>query len=81
MNLTDRVRLKKVLEFFFTGSHKPMTKDEDNEMKSFMRSAPMQEQFCNFLLHTGEPDQELTQRPIHCIYRRVQESKTSNPSV
>ena len=53
MNLTDRVKKKMVLENFFTGREKPLTKTETRSMIDIMKSENVQKEFCDYLIHTG----------------------------
>ena len=43
-----------VLENFFTGREKPLTDTETADMIAIMRSEKVQQECCDFLIHTGK---------------------------
>ena len=51
-NKTDK-RKRKFVHNYFTGIKEPFTNEENEEMATLLRSAPFQEEFCNYLLHTS----------------------------
>ena len=58
-----------VLENFFVGREKPLTDTETAEMIGIMKSEKVQKEFCDFLIHTGKPDNQLRDKSLSNIPR------------
>ena len=52
--MTEKAKKKLLLENFFTGRKKPLSKAENDKMIKILKSENVQKEFCQYLIHTGK---------------------------
>ena len=54
INVTEKAKKKLLLQNFFTGRKKALSKAENDEIIKILMSKNVQREFCQYLIHTGK---------------------------
>ena len=54
INVTEKAKKKLLLQNFFTGRKKALSKAENDEIIKILMSESVQKEFCQYLIHTGK---------------------------